>query len=253
VTIHCFFCNRFGKVSTRAKSIIFSTYDPFIIKTNPKSVWYGAILRGDVNPVTVGEKTSIGDRAVVHVAKIQGDFPNFIGSHVTIGAGALVHAATLQDSCVIGEAAQVLDGSIVESHAIVAPASIVTPGTTVGSGELWSGAPAKKVRALTAEEIAVIPQMASETAALAAVHILENAKEYKQIVMEEKEADDDIYRDPFEPTKQDFDPGDVLGMGHPGRIFRSVLSHPEEYYEQLNKEIEERNAARRAKKKQQKQ
>jgi gamma-carbonic anhydrase len=116
------------------------------------SVWYGAIVRGDVNHVKIGNASSIGDRAVVHVAKIQGDAPTVIGNHVTVSAGALVHAATLKDSVVVGEMAQVLDGATVESNSIVAPASIVTPGTTVGSGELWAGAPAKKVRALTEEE-----------------------------------------------------------------------------------------------------
>ena len=116
------------------------------------SVWYGAIVRGDVNHVKIGTASSIGDRAVVHVAKIQGDSPTIIGDHVTISAGALVHAATLKDSVVIGEMAQVLDGAVVESNSIVAPASVVTPGTTVKSGELWAGTPAKKVRELTEEE-----------------------------------------------------------------------------------------------------
>jgi carbonic anhydrase/acetyltransferase-like protein (isoleucine patch superfamily) len=105
-----------------------------------------------VNHVTIGRASSVGDRAVVHVAKIQGDSPSVIGNHVTISAGALVHAATLKDSVIIGEIAQVLDGAIVESHSIVGPASVVTPGTVVASGELWAGTPAKKVRELTEEE-----------------------------------------------------------------------------------------------------
>jgi gamma-carbonic anhydrase len=194
-------------------------------------VWYGAILRGDVNKVTIGDKTSIGDRAVVHVAKIQGDFPTSIGNFVTIGAGALVHAATLKDSVVIGESAQVLDGSVVESNSIVAPSSVVTPGTTV-TGGLWAGSPARMVRALTEAEIASIAERASDTVLLASKHAVENAKDYKQILEEEELADIEMYMDESAPRKEARDPSDVLGQGHPGRIFRSILSHPEEAHKQ---------------------
>lgn len=182
-----------------------------------------------MNTVTIGDRVSIGDRAVVHVAKIQGDFPTAIGNDVIIGAGALVHAATLKDACWIGESAQVLDGAVVESKAMVGPASVVTPGTTVASGELWAGSPAKKVRALTEEEMAYIPAVALETADLASVHVLEHAKDYKQVLEEEE----DVYKqehmkDPnaFKPELKDTT--DVLGQGQPGRIFRSTLSHPYE-------------------------
>ena len=189
------------------------------------------MVRGDVNTITVGDNSSIGDRAVVHVAKIQGDFPTHIGSNVTIGAGAIVHAATVKDACIIGEAAQVLDGSVVESHSIVAPAAVVTPGTTIASGELWSGSPAKKERALTAEEMAQILAQAHETADLAAVHAYEHTKDYKQVVEEEE----DVYsqehmKDPANPSPPTKDHNDVLGQGGPGRIFRSTLSHPFEGY-----------------------
>lgn len=192
------------------------------------SVWYSAVLRGDVNKLTVGEKSSIGDRAVVHVAKIQGDFATHIGNSVTIGAGALVHAATIKDSVVIGESAQVLDGSVVETNSIVAPASIVTPGTTVKSGELWAGSPAKMVRVLTEEEIAGITAKASEVALLASQHAMENAKDYKQVLEEEEVADIEMYMDESQPRQPTRDASDVQGQGHPGRIFRSTLSHPEE-------------------------
>lgn len=197
------------------------------------SVWYGAVLRGDVNKLTVGSQTSIGDRAVVHVAKIQGDFATHIGDSVTIGAGAIVHAATLEDSVVIGEAAQVLDGSTVRSNSIVAPAAVVTPGTTVASGELWSGSPAKKERALTKEEIAGIKEKALEVAMMAAKHVVENEKTYEQILEEDELADIDEFLDESAPRKPDHDvSGSVLGEGQPGRIFRSTLSHPEELSKQ---------------------
>lgn len=183
----------------------------------------------------MGENTSIGDRAVVHVAKIQGDFSTHIGNNVTIGSGALVHAATLQDACVIGEAAQVLDGSIVESNSIVAPAAIVTPGTTVKSGELWGGSPAKKVRALSEEEIAAILTQATESNALAMVHAYECSKDYAQIVEEEEALDIEEYLEEGAPRKAERDPSDVLKQGHPGRIFRSTLTHPEEAFKDQSK------------------
>lgn len=192
------------------------------------SVWYGATVRGDVNNVKIGSKTSIGDRAVVHVAKIQGDHPTKIGDNVTVGAGAIVHACTLEDLVVIGESAQVMDGATVKSNSIVAPASIVTPGTTVPSGELWSGSPAKKERALTSEEIAEISESAHDTLELAYLHSVENSKDYKQLVEEDEDRLDRKLRKKawFDPNIPD--PDEVLGQGVPGRIFNSTLTNPEE-------------------------
>lgn len=192
------------------------------------SVWYGATVRGDVNTVKIGSKTSVGDRAVVHVAKIQGDHPTHIGDNVTIGAGAIVHACTIDDLVVIGESAQVMDGAKVSSNSIIAPASIVTPGTTVPSGELWSGSPAKKERALTSDEIAEIAESAHDTLELAYLHSVENSKDYKQLVEEEEDRLDRKLRKNawFDPNIPD--PNDVLGMGVPGRIFNSTLNKPEE-------------------------
>lgn len=192
------------------------------------SVWYGATVRGDVNTVKIGSKTSIGDRAVVHVAKIQGDHPTSIGDNVTIGAGAIVHACSIDDLVVIGESAQVMDGAKISSNSVVAPASIVTPGTTVPSGELWSGSPAKKERALTSEEIAEIAESAHDTLELAYLHSVENSKDYKQLVEEEEDRLDRKLRKNawFDPNIPD--PNDVLGQGIPGRIFNSTLTNPEE-------------------------
>lgn len=144
----------------------------------------------------MGDQSSIGDRAVVHVAKIQGDFATSIGNQVTIGAGAIIHAATIKDKVMIGESAQVLDGAVVESNAIIAPGAIVTPGTTVKGSELWSGSPAKKVRALTEEEIESITETASNVLVLASKHAIENAKDYTEVLEDELKADIEEYTDP---------------------------------------------------------
>lgn len=177
---------------------------------------------------SIGTKTSIGDRAVVHVAKIQGDHPTKIGSNVTIGAGAIVHACTIEDLVLIGESAQIMDGATVCANSIVSPSSIVTPGTKVPSGELWSGSPAKKARALTSEEIASISESAHDTLELAYLHAVENSKDYKELIEEEEDRLDRKLRKNawFDPNIPD--PDDVLGQGVPGRIFNSTLTNPEE-------------------------
>ena len=202
-----------------------------VVMGKNSSVWYGATVRADVNKVTIGENSSIGDRAVVHVAKIQGDFPTIIGDNVTIGAGAIIHAATLNDSCAVGAGAQVLDGSVVEASAYVAPGSIVTPGTTVPTGEMWAGAPAKSVRKLTADEIAAIVESADGTKDLAILHAVEMDKDYEQIAEDEEEYLDNLRRDPdywARPKKGEAEEGDVVGLGMPGRIFNDTLNSPEE-------------------------
>jgi carbonic anhydrase/acetyltransferase-like protein (isoleucine patch superfamily) len=192
------------------------------------SIWYGATVRGDGNKVTIGENTNIGERATVHIAKIQGDFPTAIGDNVTIGAAAIIHAATVQDSVLIGASAQVLDGSVVGSNSIIAPGSLVTPGTKIPSGEMWAGSPAKMVRKVTGEDIASITDSAEDMAELAALHAGECAKDYKQLAADEEAYEDKKGRDEdyFQPTGED--PNDVGGQGAPGRIFDSTLSHPEE-------------------------
>lgn len=165
---------------------------------------------------------------MVHVAKIQGDHPTHIGDNVTIGAGALVHAATINDAVMIGESAQVLDGSVVESNSIISAGSIVSPGTKIKSGELWGGTPAKKVRALTEEEISSITETALETVLLASKHAIETTKPFEQVLEEEELAEikEVMSEDYGFPGEQPYDNQSVQGQGQPGRIFRSTLSHP---------------------------
>jgi hypothetical protein len=132
----------------------------------------------------------------------------------------------------IGEMAQVLDGSVIESNCIIAPASIVLPGTTVPSGEYWSGAPAKKIRSLSSEEIEQIQLSAYDTVVLANEHLIETNKSYEQILEEEELDDINTYLDESAPRQPEEDISDVLGQGHPGLIFRSTLSHPEEAFKE---------------------
>lgn len=122
------------------------------------SVWPYTVIRGDVNYVRIGARTNVQDGTVVHVshdgphAKL-GGFATVIGADVTIGHKAIVHACRIEDAVLIGMGAIVLDGAVVEKHGFVGAGALVAPGKTVGTGELWLGNPAKKVRMLSDAEI----------------------------------------------------------------------------------------------------
>jgi carbonic anhydrase/acetyltransferase-like protein (isoleucine patch superfamily) len=96
-----------------------------------------------------------------------GEFATTIGSGVTIGHAAVVHACTLEDGCFVGMSATVMDGAVIESEAMVAAGALITPGKRVGSGELWAGTPARKIRQMSAGEIAFNSDTAPHYAALA--------------------------------------------------------------------------------------
>ncbi len=108
------------------------------------SVWYGAVLRGDINRIAVGEGSNIQDNAVVHLAD---DFPALIGSHVTVGHSAIVHACTVGDETLVGMGATILDGAVIGRQCLVGAHALVKQGMAVPGGPLGLGAPAKVVRA----------------------------------------------------------------------------------------------------------
>ena len=113
------------------------------------SVWFGAVLRGDINRIIVGHHSNVQDNAVLHLAD---DFPCVVGNWVTIGHSAVVHACTVGDECLIGMGAVILDGAEIGAQSIVGAKALVTQGMKVPPGSLVLGAPAKVVRALTPEE-----------------------------------------------------------------------------------------------------
>jgi carbonic anhydrase/acetyltransferase-like protein (isoleucine patch superfamily) len=133
------------------------------------NVWFGCVIRGDVNSIRIGERTNIQDNSTVHVTRITG--PTSIGSGITIGHKALIHACTLQDDCFIGMGATIMDFAMIEKGAFIAAGAQVTPKKTVKSGEMWMGAPAKFARPVTPEEAAFIP--------VSAGHYVTLSQEYK--------------------------------------------------------------------------
>jgi len=113
------------------------------------SVWYGAVLRGDINRIAVGRGTNIQDNAVLHLAD---ELPCLLGDHVTVGHSANVHACTVGDRCLVGMGATILDGAVIGEECLIGAHALVTPGTRIPAGSMVLGSPAKVVRPLTLEE-----------------------------------------------------------------------------------------------------
>jgi gamma-carbonic anhydrase len=196
------------------------------------SVWYGSVVRGDVNPVSIGSNTHILENCVVHVAKIQGDFPSNIGSNVVIGAGSIIHAATLGSNVTVGDRCQVLDGAIVEDGAVLLPGTIAGPGSVCKSGKVYGGVPAKEIGAVDDSHAAKHVASCNHYGGMAGLHSAECGKDAPTVARDELVRVDKLHRDPKyfqpdysgEPIK---DADDILGMGTPGRIFNNSLRSPE--------------------------
>ena len=138
------------------------------VKLGPRSsVWPGAVLRGDINFIEVGEGTNIQDGAVVHLAD---DLPAVMGKQVTVGHLAIVHACVVEDECLIGMRATILDGAVIGRQSIVGAAALVTKGMKVPAGSLVVGSPARVVRRLTKAERAEPRRLAEKYVMVAEGH-----------------------------------------------------------------------------------
>lgn len=116
------------------------------------SIWYNAVIRGDVHYIKIGNKVNIQDGAVIHATYEK--FPTTIGNNVSIGHNAMVHGCTIADNVLIGMGAIVMDDCLVESNSIIAAGAVVTKGTHVPSGTIFAGVPAVKVKDISQELIA---------------------------------------------------------------------------------------------------
>jgi len=163
------------------------------------SIWYGAVVRADVDAITIGKMTNIQDNTVIHVAKTNVGgraAPTTIGDRVTVGHNAILHACTIHDDAFIGMGATVMDGAVVEKGAMVAAGALVTPGVTVPTGQVWAGAPARFMRDMTAEEVAFSRTSAETYAEVGAVHAAEAEKSFEEIEYDKAVREILLYRDP---------------------------------------------------------
>jgi carbonic anhydrase/acetyltransferase-like protein (isoleucine patch superfamily) len=113
-------------------------------------IMFGCTVRGDTNWIKIGKHSNLQDHVVIHVNA--GKEPTSIGERVSVGHSVLLHACELQDGCLIGMRASVMDGAVIESGSFVAGGAVVVPRTVVKSGELWGGAPARFMRPLKEQE-----------------------------------------------------------------------------------------------------
>ena len=122
------------------------------------SVWFNTVIRGDVHYIRIGERTNIQDNSVIHVTSKK--FPTHVGSDVTIGHNAVIHACTVNDYCLIGMGAVILDGANIGPYALLAAGAVVTMGMKIPEGSLAAGVPARIIRTLTNEERQSLEQSA---------------------------------------------------------------------------------------------
>ncbi len=118
---------------------------------NDCSIWYSAVLRGDVHYIKLGNKVNVQDGVVIHCTYKKS--PTNIGNNVSIAHNATVHGCTIKDNVLIGMNAVILDDAIIESNSIIAAGSVVTKGTHVESGSIYAGIPAKKIKNISQELI----------------------------------------------------------------------------------------------------
>ena len=123
------------------------------------SIWFNAVIRGDVNYIRIGKRTNIQDGCVLHVAREK--YPLMIGDEVTVGHNATLHACTIESRCLIGMGATVMDGSTIGENCIIGAGSLVTPSTVIEPGSMVMGVPAKAKRKLGDNEILSILNSAS--------------------------------------------------------------------------------------------
>lgn len=115
------------------------------------SVWFNAVIRGDVNSISIGNKTNIQDGAVIHCTYRK--TATNIGNNVSVGHNAIVHGCTVKDNALVGMGAIVMDRAVVEENCIIAAGAVVLEGTVCETGHIYAGTPARKIKKLSEEQI----------------------------------------------------------------------------------------------------
>ena len=122
-----------------------------VVMGNECSVWFNAVVRGDVNSIKMGNRVNVQDGAVIHCTYQK--HATTIGDNVSVGHNAIVHGCTLHSNVLVGMGAIVMDGCVVNSNSIIAAGAVVLEGTIVESGSIYAGVPAKKVKDISQEKI----------------------------------------------------------------------------------------------------
>lgn len=149
------------------------------------SVWYSAVLRGDVHSIRIGNNTNVQDGAVIHATYQKS--PTNIGNNVIIAHGAIIHGCTIEDHVMIGMNAVILDDVVIHSNTIIAAGSVVTKGTVVESGCVYAGIPAKKIKVLSKELLEGELHRIANSYAMYASWYTQDDEEAKKAKTEKKE------------------------------------------------------------------
>ncbi len=135
------------------------------------SVFYGCVLRGDIESIIIGEGSNVQDGTIIHLAD---DLPAIVGAYTTIGHGAMVHACRIGDECLVGMRSVILDGAEVGDQCLIAAGSVVTPRTKIPAGSMVMGMPGKVVRQLSDEERKGLRSWATKYVSVARAHAARN-------------------------------------------------------------------------------
>ncbi|MBB2146268.1 gamma carbonic anhydrase family protein [Pedobacter sp. LMG 31464] len=128
-----------------------------VVMGNNCSIWFNAVVRGDVNSITIGNDSNIQDGAVIHATYLKAS--THIGNRVSVGHNAIVHGCEVKDHVLIGMGAIVMDHAVVEEYCIIAASAVVLENTICESGYLYAGTPAKKIKPITDEQRALLNKL----------------------------------------------------------------------------------------------
>ncbi len=145
----------YKEIYPKLKDNIFIAPDAWIIGDvtidEEVSIFYGAVLRGDILPIKIGKCSNIQEHSVLHTSR--GRVPTIVGENVTVGHRAILHGCTVNNNCLIGMGAIILDEAVIEENCLIGAGSMVTEGKRIPKNSLAFGSPAKVIRELTTEEI----------------------------------------------------------------------------------------------------
>ena len=149
--------NRFPKIHETVWIDPAATVIGDVVIGADSSVWPATVIRGDVNSIRIGQRSSIQDGSVIHVTHRSDWNPDgyatHIGDNVTIGHKVILHGCMVEDLCLIGMGSIILDGAVIRKHTLIGAGSLVPPGKELEGGFLWLGSPVRKIRELSAQEI----------------------------------------------------------------------------------------------------